>query len=453
MPYVQVKFRKASAAEWFAENPVLSAGEVGVELDTGNIKIGNGSTPWNSLSSKAQIGPAGVTGPTGPTGQSPTGATGPTGRTGPTGPTGRTGPTGLTGPTGATGATGPQGYLYKTATTATVTPTPVAGGTQTLTVGTGLSFVTKDHVVVVDSGNYQNSFEGVITGYNSGSGQLNIGSITNIHGTFSSAVYNVNIDAINGPTGSTGATGATGPAANTGATGETGPTGPTGNTGPTAEATGETGTTGLTGPTGPTGPTGLAGPTGNTGPTGRTGSTGITGDTGPTGVTGPTGPAGGAGPTGLTGPTGPTGTNTSGLRYRSVGARLAAYTHTGGTNNPVILGVSGTSGIDHSNGAAFGEWTGSTNQQIFNFSENGTYMLIVGLNTNDATNTMNFYVEVNQNGATDPHCIISSGSATGINKYSMVDVLTLTSNDNIRAQLVNQRTINPGNVFQIIKLA
>jgi hypothetical protein len=132
---------------------------------------------------------------------------------------------------------------------------------------------------------------------------------------------------------------------------------------------------------------------------------------------------------------------------------LAGYTHTGGTNNPVIFGNFSTGALNYSNGEAFGGWTGSTFQRIFNFSESGTYMFIVDINTADATNPVNFYLEVNENGATDPHCIISSASATALNKFSIVDILNLTPDDNIRGQLTNQRTINPGTSFQIIKLA
>jgi Major tropism determinant N-terminal domain len=42
------QFRRGTAAEWTAANPVLAEGEIGVELDTQFYKIGNGVTPWNS---------------------------------------------------------------------------------------------------------------------------------------------------------------------------------------------------------------------------------------------------------------------------------------------------------------------------------------------------------------------------------------------------------------------
>lgn len=45
----QIQFRRGTAAQWSSTNPVLSAGELGYETDTGNFKIGNGSSAWNSL--------------------------------------------------------------------------------------------------------------------------------------------------------------------------------------------------------------------------------------------------------------------------------------------------------------------------------------------------------------------------------------------------------------------
>jgi len=40
---------RGTASEWTTENPVLLAGEIGIETDTGKFKIGNGTTAWNSL--------------------------------------------------------------------------------------------------------------------------------------------------------------------------------------------------------------------------------------------------------------------------------------------------------------------------------------------------------------------------------------------------------------------
>jgi len=99
---VIVQVRRDTAANWTSANPILLAGELGHEYDTGKMKVGDGTTNWNGLPYLTQN-----TGPTGPSG-----ATGSTGPTGPTGATGAastvTGPTGPTGP-GGTGPTGPQG--------------------------------------------------------------------------------------------------------------------------------------------------------------------------------------------------------------------------------------------------------------------------------------------------------------------------------------------------------
>lgn len=46
---IKIQLRRGTAAQWTAQNPVLSAGEPGVEVDTSKIKIGDGSTAWNSL--------------------------------------------------------------------------------------------------------------------------------------------------------------------------------------------------------------------------------------------------------------------------------------------------------------------------------------------------------------------------------------------------------------------
>lgn len=50
MPYQQLQFRRGTAAQWTAANPVLAEGEVGLETDTTQFKVGDGSTAWNSLS-------------------------------------------------------------------------------------------------------------------------------------------------------------------------------------------------------------------------------------------------------------------------------------------------------------------------------------------------------------------------------------------------------------------
>lgn len=70
----RIRLRRGTAAEWTAANPTLVAGEPGVELDTGLLKIGTGFIAWNSLPyaypAQGQTGPQGATGAQGATGES-----------------------------------------------------------------------------------------------------------------------------------------------------------------------------------------------------------------------------------------------------------------------------------------------------------------------------------------------------------------------------------------------
>lgn len=51
MPRVnQIQLRRDAASAWTAVNPILAAGEVGLETDTRLMKAGDGTTNWNSLS-------------------------------------------------------------------------------------------------------------------------------------------------------------------------------------------------------------------------------------------------------------------------------------------------------------------------------------------------------------------------------------------------------------------
>lgn len=45
-----ILLRRGTSIEWAAKNPILAAGELGVDTTQGKIKLGNGSTAWNSLS-------------------------------------------------------------------------------------------------------------------------------------------------------------------------------------------------------------------------------------------------------------------------------------------------------------------------------------------------------------------------------------------------------------------
>ena len=47
MPTMQQK--RGTASRWTETNPILLAGEIGVETDTRKIKIGDGITHWNNL--------------------------------------------------------------------------------------------------------------------------------------------------------------------------------------------------------------------------------------------------------------------------------------------------------------------------------------------------------------------------------------------------------------------
>jgi hypothetical protein len=50
MPVVtQIQIRRGTAAQWTSANPTLASGEQGFETDTNKMKVGNGSTAWNSL--------------------------------------------------------------------------------------------------------------------------------------------------------------------------------------------------------------------------------------------------------------------------------------------------------------------------------------------------------------------------------------------------------------------
>ena len=172
-----MQFRRGTAAQWTAANPTLYSGELGLETDTNQFKIGDGTTAWNSLSYGGLIGPTGPQAATGPTG--PQGTTGPTGIQGPTGVTGATGPQGATG-AGVTGATGPQG------------PTGPRGA---------------DGIIGVDGNTGPTGPQG-----------------------------NTGPTGVAGPTGATGPQGRTGATGVAGPTGATGPAGSNGATGPTGPA-------------------------------------------------------------------------------------------------------------------------------------------------------------------------------------------------------------------------
>jgi hypothetical protein len=51
----RILIRRDTAAAWTAANPTLASGELGGETDTGKLKLGNGSTAWNSLAYQAGV--------------------------------------------------------------------------------------------------------------------------------------------------------------------------------------------------------------------------------------------------------------------------------------------------------------------------------------------------------------------------------------------------------------
>jgi len=96
---IKLQLRRATALQWSTTNPLLSEGELGLELDTGRFKVGNGTQLWSAL-----VYAIGIQGPTGPAGSN--GVAGPTGAAG---SNGAAGPTGLRGPTGTPGPAGDGG--------------------------------------------------------------------------------------------------------------------------------------------------------------------------------------------------------------------------------------------------------------------------------------------------------------------------------------------------------
>lgn len=141
--------RRDTAANWTSNNPILAAGEIGLETDTAKWKMGNGSTAWNSLSYAYTAGAAGATGPTGPTGAS--------------------GPTGPTGPTGATGFGGVEAINAQTGTTYTfvltdrddlVTASNASAQTYTIPLNSSVAFPTGSLVNLIQIGAGQVTVQG-----------------------------------------------------------------------------------------------------------------------------------------------------------------------------------------------------------------------------------------------------------------------------------------------------
>ena len=155
----KIQFRRDTAANWTANNPILSEGEMGLETDTGKFKVGNGTDVWTALvhSSGAQgiqgiqgeQGIQGVQGIQGDTGlQGIQGIKGDTGDQGIQGIQGDVGPQGIQGIPGEVTLEGVQTLTNKTLTgyTETVydlTGTDIAvanGSIQTKTLSANTTF-------------------------------------------------------------------------------------------------------------------------------------------------------------------------------------------------------------------------------------------------------------------------------------------------------------------------
>ena len=119
---IRVRHKRMPASEWARSDFVLYDGELGIESDTGKVKVGNGSDQFSALKyltgPKGDPGERGETGPRGAEGvmrfeeltsQQRESLRGPQGNAGPRGPEGQRGPQGLPGPQGPQGLRGERG--------------------------------------------------------------------------------------------------------------------------------------------------------------------------------------------------------------------------------------------------------------------------------------------------------------------------------------------------------
>jgi len=150
MPNIQLQFRRGTSTEWSNANTVLADGELAIETNTRNFKIGNGSTNWNTLD---YGGIRGVTGTQGTQGVQ--GPLGPQGTNGTIGVNGSTGPTGTQGIDGFSGGlTLQMNYVTQTSSGDTVVSTFAGNSSGYLDgSGTNASFRLPKGVAVDSSGN------------------------------------------------------------------------------------------------------------------------------------------------------------------------------------------------------------------------------------------------------------------------------------------------------------
>jgi hypothetical protein len=57
---IRIQLRRDTAANWTSTNPVLRAGELGIETDTLKFKIGNGSSTWTQITNYANVTSSGL---------------------------------------------------------------------------------------------------------------------------------------------------------------------------------------------------------------------------------------------------------------------------------------------------------------------------------------------------------------------------------------------------------
>lgn len=46
---IRMQQRRDTLANWLLNDPILLSGEIGIETDTGKLKIGNGVSHWSAL--------------------------------------------------------------------------------------------------------------------------------------------------------------------------------------------------------------------------------------------------------------------------------------------------------------------------------------------------------------------------------------------------------------------
>lgn len=182
MPFIQFQLRRGTSTEWDQTNPILAAGEIGVETDTNLFKLGNGTNLWNTLpygGVQGIQGVQGVQGVQGIQGVQGFGYAQLQGIQGVDGPQGIQGVPGVQGVEGVQGVQGLTGYVgrvinYTSGTSITIdlNTTDVAlhinteaAGTLTINQPSGTPYNTQRILLVLQSTNIQTfSFNAIFQG-------------------------------------------------------------------------------------------------------------------------------------------------------------------------------------------------------------------------------------------------------------------------------------------------